>query len=412
VSVTAFVDERRGQIVALLGVVLVALSMRNAVAVFGPLFTTLADDLGLDIVVLSLVGATPPIGFAIAGLLVPAITPRWGLERTLIAALAVIVVGQGLRALSTDAILLVGSTAVVMVGIGALNVLLPPTVRRYFPNRVGGVTSMYLVLLGLGTAVPAFVAVQFAEAIGWRGAFGVWLVIPLLALVPWLVNLRVHGVSGFSAEPDVAPAPAAEVRRVVTSPTAWAITATFALSSISAYAAFAFLPAMLTAVGVAAAAAGVALGLVMAVGIPEALIVPILATRSRTVLPMIVVAGLCGVAGWLGMLWAPASAPYLWAVLIGLAPIAFPLALLLVNTRTRTPQVTVSVSGFVQGVGYVVAGVFALGVGLLHDATGSWQAPIIVLLATMALVVPAVLILRHDRQVDDEITPRRSPRPR
>lgn len=401
-----FADERRGRIVALLGVVLVALSMRNAVAVFGPLFTTISDDLGLDVVVLSLIGAAPPIGFAIAGLVVPAITPRWGLERTLMVALVVIVIGQGVRALSSEAVLLVGSTAIVMTGIGALNVLLPPLVRRYFPNRVGGVTSMYLVLLGLGTSGPAFAAVHLAETFGWRGAVGIWLVIPLLALVPWLANLRVHGASGPVADPDVAPMPRSELRRVVTSPTAWAITAAFALSSISAYAAFAYLPAMLTVVGLAPAAAGFALGLVMVVGIPEALIVPILATRSRTVLPMIVVAGLCGVAGWLGMLLAPASAPFLWAVLIGLIPIAFPLALVLVNTRTRDHRVTVSVSGFVQGVGYVLAGAFALGVGLLHEATGDWQVPIIVLLATMALVVPAVLILRCDRTVDDEIARR------
>ena len=401
-----FADERRGRIVALLGVVLVALAMRNAVAVFGPLFTTISGDLGLDVVVLSLIGTAPPIGFAIAGLVVPAITPRWGLERTLMVSLAVMVVGQGVRALSSEAVLLVGSTAIVMTGIGAVNVLLPPLVRRYFPNRVGGVTSMYLVLLGLGTAVPAFTAVHLAETFGWRGAIGIWLVIPLLALVPWLANLRVHGASGPVAELDVAPMPASELRRVVTSPTAWAITAAFALSSISAYAAFAYLPAMLTVVGLTPAAAGVALGLVMVIGIPEALIVPILATRSRRVLPMLVAAGLCGLAGWLGMLLAPASAPFLWAVLIGLVPIAFPLALLLVNTRTRDHRVTVSVSGFVQGVGYVVAGAFALGVGLLHEATGNWQVSIVVLLATMALVVPAVLILRHDRMVDDEIAPR------
>lgn len=402
----SFADERRGRIVALLGVVLVALAMRNAVAVFGPLFTTISDDLGLDVVVLSLIGTAPPIGFALAGLVVPAITPRWGLERTLMVSLVVMVIGQGVRALSSEAVLLVGSTAIVMTGIGAVNVLLPPLVRRYFPNRVGGVTSMYLVLLGLGTAGPAFTAVHLAETFGWRGAIGVWLVIPLLALVPWLANLRVHGASGPVAEPDVAPMPASELRRVVTSPTAWAITAAFALSSISAYAAFAYLPAMLTVVGLTPAAAGVALGLVMVIGIPEALIVPILATRSRTVLPMVVVAGLCGLAGWLGMLLAPASAPFLWAVLIGLVPIAFPLALLLVNTRTRDHRVTVSVSGFVQGVGYVVAGAFALGVGLLHEATGNWQVSIVVLLATMGLVVPAVLILRRDRMVDDEIAPR------
>lgn len=396
---------REGRLLALLGLVLVALSMRNAVAIFGPLFAIISDDLELDIVVLSLIGAAPPIGFALAGLIVPAITQRFGLEWALIGALAVIVAGQGVRAVSIDAAMLVGSTMVVMGGIGAINVLLPPLVRRYFPDRIGGITSLYLVLMGVGASVPAFVAVQLADANGWRVAIGLWLVIPLLALVPWLANLRAHRVASANvASPAVEPA--TEVRRVVVSSTAWAITAAFTLSSISVYAAIAYLPAILTAVGVTPADAGVALGIVMLVGIPEALIVPLLATRSRTVLPMIVIAALCGVAGWAGMLLAPASAPFLWAVLIGLIPIAFPLSLLLVNTRTRDHQVTVSVSGFVQGVGYVVAGIFALGVGLLHDATGSWEVPIVLLLATMGLAVPAVWVLRRNRLVDDEITRR------
>jgi CP family cyanate transporter-like MFS transporter len=404
-------DTRAVRVGALLGLVLVALSMRNAVAVVGPLFGVISEELALDVVVLSLVGAAPPIGFALAGLVVPSVARRWGLEATLIGALALAAAGQAARAFSTEAVVLVGSTGAVMVGIGALNVLLPPLVRRYFPDRVAGVTSLYLVLLGLSASMPAFTAVQIAEASGWRFALGLWFVLPVLAIVPWVIMLRAHRAVPESPLEETPQAPRA-ARRVVASPTAWAVTATMSLSSISIYSAFAFLPAMLIAQGVTPAVAGIALGIAMVVGIPEALIVPLLATRSGAVIPMIVVAGLCGVAGWLGMLLAPAVLPYLWAALIGLIPITFPLALVLVNTRTRSQPVTVGLSAFVQGVGYVVAGIFALIVGGVHDVTGSWQAPIILLLATLVLVVPAALILRHDRQVDDEIIRRRSPRPR
>ena len=50
-----------------------------------------------------------------------------------------------------------------------------------------------------------------------------------------------------------------------------------------------------------------------------------------------------------------------------------------------------------------MAGVSSFGIGMLHDATGSWTAPIIVVLSTIVLVVPAIVILRRDRLVDDEI---------
>ncbi|MGV3711371.1 MAG: MFS transporter, partial [Pseudolysinimonas sp.] len=139
-------DRERGTLLALLGIVLVALSMRSAAGVIGAVFPILADDLEMDVVVLSVLGAAPPFGFALAGLLVPATTRRIGLEGALIAAIAFIGIGQLVRAASQEPILLVASTFLVMVGIGAGNVLLPPIVRRYAPRRIGLVTGVYLVL--------------------------------------------------------------------------------------------------------------------------------------------------------------------------------------------------------------------------------------------------------------------------
>jgi MFS transporter, CP family, cyanate transporter len=389
--------------------------------VIGPVFSTISNDLGLDLVVLSFVGAAPPLAFAVAGLVVPGLVRRVGLEAMLIASLVTILTGEVLRAFSSEAVLLVAATSVTMLGIGSTNVLMPPLVRRYFPERIGGVTSLYLVLMCVGASVPAFTGVQIAGAAGWPFAIGVWAVIPALALVPWLVILRSPRpadpvtapirtiepvvVEFDDGEDDVAPALTTVRRSMAFSPTAWAITAALALSSISIYVAMAFLPSMLTAVGVTPVVAAFALGVAIVLGIPQALVVPLLATRQAAVLPMIVIAACCGLAGWTGMLLAPAAAPVLWAFFIGSVPITFPLSLLLVNTRTRSHRVTVRVSAFVQGIGYVVAGVFSFGVGLLHDATGTWTAPMIVVLATVALAVPAIVILRRGRFVDDEIAP-------
>lgn len=405
------VVPRGGRLVAVLGIVLAALSMRTAVGVIGPVFTAISDDLGLGVIVLSFIGAAPPIGFALAGLFVPPLTRRWGLEAALLASLGAIFVGQALRAFSEEAVLLVASTMIAVIGIGAANVLLPPLVRRYFPDRISSVTSLYLVLMGVSASTAAFSAVHLADSVGWRLAVGGWAIIPVLALVPWLSMLRAPRpveplVVEFDDGADLAPPPRVTRRPVWTSPTVWAITAALGLSSISVYVGMAYLPSMLVAVGVTPAVAGVALGVLLVVGIPEALLVPLLAKRSATVLPMIVAAALFGIAGWGGMLWAPTAAPILWAVLIGLVPITFPLALLLVNTRTRSHRVTVSVSAFVQGIGYVVAGLFSFAMGLIHDATGDWAIPTVLLIASTALAVPAVIILGRRRLVDDEIAPR------
>lgn len=409
-------SRERGTVLAILGIVLVALSMRSAAGVIGPVFPALADDLGIDLVVLSVLGAAPPFGFALAGLLVPPATRRLGLEGSLIAAVGFIGVGQVVRALSEEPVLLVASTFLVMVGIGAGNVLLPPLVRRYAPHRIGLLTAIYLVLMSVSASTPAFVGVQLADATGWRFAVGIWAVLPALAIVPWIATTvyrraspgeltppDVDEVAGVVHEPGPVTRAVARPRLISASPTAWAIMATLTLSSITIYVVMAFLPSMLVAAGSTPEAGGAALGVALVLGIPQALLVPLIASRRGATIPMIAVAGVCAVVGWGGMLLAPGFAPVLWAVLLGSVSIVFPLSLLLVNTRTRDHRITVSVSAFAQGLAYLVAGVFSLVLGAVHDATGSWSVVFVVLAATAALTVPAMLILRHGRYVDDEL---------
>lgn len=416
---TGVVERERGTLLAVLGIVLIALSMRSAVGIVGPVFPVIAADLGVDVVVLAILGAAPPFGFALAGLLVPSATRRFGLEGSLIGSAALIAAGQVVRAFSSESLLLVASTFLIMVGIGAVNVLLPPLVRRYAPRRIGVLTGIYLVLMSISASGPALIGVQLADASGWRLAVGIWAVLPVLAILPWIATVLhrraapaepldltppdVDAVAGLR-EPGPVTAAVARPRLIAASPTAWAITGILLMSSITIYIAMAFLPSMLIAsAGISREAGGAALALALVLGIPQALLVPLLAVRYGGTVPLIAASGVCVAAGWGGMLLAPAAAPFLWAALIGSGSMVFPLALLLVNTRTRDHRVTVSVSAFAQGLAYLGAGVFSILLGLVHDLTGSWTVPFIVLVATAAATVPAILVLRRERFVDDEL---------
>lgn len=75
---------------------------------------------------------------------------------------------------------------------------------------------------------------------------------------------------------------------------------------------------------------------------------------------------------------------------------------MLINLRTRTHAGAVALSGFVQSVGYVAVAVGPLAVGLLHDATGAWTVPLLLLLAS---AVPAAIggaIVARPRFFEDE----------
>ncbi|MGZ4349190.1 MAG: MFS transporter, partial [Solirubrobacteraceae bacterium] len=104
--------------------------------------------------------------------------------------------------------------------------------------------------------------------------------------------------------------------------------------------------------------------------------------------------------GLAGILAAPMSAPYLWAVLLGLGQnAAFPLALMLIVMRGGSVATTEGLSTLSQSVGYVLAALAPLAVGALHGLTGSWTLPLVLLLA---LVPPQLLVglaAGRDRQL-------------
>jgi len=186
-------------------------------------------------------------------------------------------------------------------------------------------------------------------------------------------------------------------------PLAWALMAGFAVSSTLAYTSFAWLPTILVDIaGVTPAVAGVLLSLFAFMGLPASLLVPLLVTRWNATRVLFGVAVATGLAGIGGLLLAPAVAPWLWIALLGLAPLLFPMILVLLSLRSRTHEGSVALSGFVQSVGYAIAALFPFGIGLIHEATGSWTIPLIVLGVVIVAAIPAGVVAARPHTVEDD----------
>jgi CP family cyanate transporter-like MFS transporter len=380
-------------------IVLVALNLRTAVAALSPIFDEIAADIALGSVGIGLLGMLPPLCFAAVGPFTPALHRRFGLEPVMIAALAVMIGGHVLRAAGDSYVVLAVASAITFAGMGAANVLLPPLVKAYFPDRIGLVTSVYATTMAIGATIPALVAVQVADSAGWRISVGMWSVLAVFALAP-LVVLAVRSRRREVTADE--PQPVA-LRGVWRSPLAWSLMIVFGLTGVNSYAMFAWLPAVLVDVsGVTDGQAGLLLSLYSVTGLPAALVVPVLAVRLKNVGVLVAVGVLCYVAGYAGLLLAPAPGiVWLWVILAGLGALLFPLALVLINLRTRSHEGAVALSSFVQSLGYALAATGPLVVGVLHELTGSWTGPILFLVASAVVVGVAGVVVARPRMLED-----------
>jgi CP family cyanate transporter-like MFS transporter len=390
----------RGRVLALLGIALFAFSLRSAVASLSPVLDHIRVDFDVPAWIVGAIGTAPPVCFALFGLLTPRLERRLGLERLTVVALVVVSAGLVARGLSGDAGMLAVTTAVIFAGVGVGNVLLPPLVKKYFPDRIGLVTTLYSTTMAFSTFLPPLFAVPVADAVDWRTSLGLWAVFSTLAILPW-VALLIRERAGLAV--DIEQANARLFGRLWRLPLAWAVTVTFLVSSAVAYTSFAWLPSLLVdTAGVTPAQAGALLSLFAVMGLPAALVVPGLASRRPVIPVLFAVAVVAGLAAVAGLLWAPSAAPVLWVVLLGTTPLFFPLALALIGIRARTHETAVALSGFVQSIGYAIVAALPLGVGVVHDLTESWTIPLVTLALVIVASIPAGVRLARPGTVEDE----------
>jgi len=144
-------------------------------------------------------------------------------------------------------------------------------------------------------------------------------------------------------------------------------------------------------------------GLLSAVGIPLPLLLPWLFARVHDHRVFVVVFSGSGAAGFTGLWLAPATAPWLWAVLMGIGGCAFPYVLTMIGLRARTPDAVAALSAFTQSVGYLVAAIGPLLAGLLYDLTGTWDLPLMTLTLLGLPMLLAGFGFAREQYVEDSL---------
>ncbi len=384
------VELRRPEVAAggallVVAVVLTALNLRPAITSVGPLLGDMRDDLGTSALWAGLLTTLPGLCFAAAGLTAPWLARRFGIGSAIAAALLVLTTGLLLRVIDGPHVV-IGGTLVATAGIALINVLIPVVIKSSFPARIGLMTGIYTAALQGGGAAGSAVTPALDEALGgWRFALGAWAVLAAAALIGWLIAMQRRRAAAGLAPRMTTVVP--NGRSLLRSRLAWIITGFFGCQSLLAYVVMGWLPQVFIDNGMSKGDAGLLLGLNAVIAVPISIVVAPMASRRPSQSAWIVGLGLLGITGVAGLAIAPAAAPLLWTVLLGLGMSVFSLALAVIALRARTAEDTARLSGMVQGLGYLLAGVGPFVFGLLHELSGGWTVPWVMLMVVYVVQI-------------------------
>ncbi|ELH4486635.1 CynX/NimT family MFS transporter [Salmonella enterica] len=362
----------RGKQGALLiaGILMIATTLRVTFTGAAPLLETIRTDYGLSTAQTGLLTTLPLLAFALISPLAAGIARRFGMERSLFAAMLLICAGIALRSLPSAALLFAG-TAIIGCGIALGNVLLPGLIKRDFSQHVARLTGAYSLTMGAAAALGSALVVPLAlHGFGWRSALLMLMLFPLLAFLIWLLQWRTTRSANLSSSR------ALHERGIWRSPLAWQVTLFLGLNSLIYYVIIGWLPTILISHGYSEAQAGSLHGLLQLATAAPGLAIPLILHRfnvQRWIAALVSLLCALGAAG----LWFVLGQAIIWTLLFGFGSGAtMILGLTFIGLRASSAHQAAALSGMAQSVGYLLAACGPPVMGKLHDASGSWYLPL------------------------------------
>lgn len=371
------------RLLALTAIVLTSFNLRTAITALAPLVPEIQTDLAVSATQIGVLGMIPTAMFALAAFVLPRLKRKLSTSQLLLFAMLLTAAGQLIRVVGGANLLTIGSI-LALFAIGITNALMPLAVREYFPNHIASMSTTYLVSSQLVQASAPMLAVPISlwaahlGISGWRVSLGSWALLGLAAAVAWIPLLTSRSGTSSNQNLEVNMLP------VWKTSVGLGLGFMFGFTSFSTYILMSFLPQMVSDPQLGA----ILLGWWSILGLPLNILGPWFVSRFRDSYPLLFTAGICFLIGNAGLCLAPMAAPWLWVTLSGLGPLAFPMALTLINFRARSTAGAAALSSFAQGLGYSVACLGPLLTGLLLDATRSFSSVLVLfILATIFVLI-------------------------
>ncbi|MFQ3727038.1 MFS transporter [Staphylococcus equorum] len=394
------INERWGVIIA---IVFIASTLRAPLTSVGPVIEEIKQVMEIDNSVAGILTTIPLIIFAIVSPLVSKVTSRLTMSRTIFYSTLLLIVALFLR-IAGDFNLFIIGTLLLGIAIAFGNVVLPSYVKWYFPMQIGLATGIYSGTMNFTAGLGGGLSFPLSEIspIGFRLSLSFWIIFGVIALLLWIPKART-GAKLEQATVDQSKLKTSKKVNIVKSKLAWMVALTMGFQSMVFYTMVAWVPSILIDRGLEPTTAGYLLMLNQFSQVPMTFIFPIVASKLKDQRFLVVIITILFLIGFSLFFTQSLVLLIIGIVIAGLAMGAcFSLCMTFFSIRANTSEGSISLSGFGQSVGYLIAAIGPFLIGYLYDATGSWNSGVVALIIMSILIFIFGYPAAKNKVVEDE----------
>ncbi|MGX0002458.1 CynX/NimT family MFS transporter [Staphylococcus cohnii] len=386
----------------ILAIVFIASTLRAPLTSVGPVVDEIKHVMEINNSVAGILTTIPFIIFAIVSPLVSRVTSRLTMSRTILYSTILLIIGLYLRVAGDFSLFIIG-TLVLGIAIAFGNVVLPSYVKWYFPMQIGIATGIYSGTMNFTAGLGGGLSFPLSQTpLGFRLSLSFWIILGIIAIILWIPKAR-KGAKLEKQTIDETQVKHHKKVNIIKSKLAWMVALTMGFQSMVFYTVVAWVPSILVDRGVDPSTAGYLLMLNQFSQVPMTFSFPIIASKLKDQRILVVIITILFLTGF-GLFFTQSLVLLVIGMVIaGLAMGAcFSLCMTFFSIRARTSDGSISLSGFGQSVGYLIAAIGPFLIGYLHDYTGNWISGIIALLLMSLLFFIFGYPAAKNRVVEDE----------
>jgi MFS transporter, CP family, cyanate transporter len=365
----------------LIALILVSLNLRPALTSIAPLIELIVADTGLSRAAVGLITTLPVLLMGIMAAVSPRLAARFGLERCISGALAVLTVSLALRVWANSPVVLLLTAIGIGIGIAISGTLMAGFIKLRFSQRLNAALPIYTLSITLGAAFGLVLTVPLLTYLAdWRWAMAIWSLPVLMAWAFWqpMLPKKVNHVRSSAPKLPLGSAKA------------WLLTLIFALQNGIFYSLTTWLVARYEEAGASLVQASSYASVFMFTGLIGAFLAPVLLGWVKRTYQLLVVINLMICLSLICIALWPMQLPWLICTFLGMALTGmFALALTLPIQQTDTPLQAASLTSMMLTFGFCIGSFAPSLVGIARDHSGSY----VLAFSGLAVVSAAMVLL-------------------